>query len=193
LSLSAVPSRSVLIRQFLPSGHFKEHCLAAGGKRGTGRASDLVIRGATSAPRQCSCLTAGSSALAASPGRGPDLRAHHPAAPPSCNRSGTVPSTLIRFMTRVPAREMEWIMQESVGGVDRFIFRPCHQAVTIASGVIPEACGGASATARAVRDPCRDASDWPSSSRCLIRHVHGMDPGSCLASFGCSTAAGMTR
>src|SRR6185312_1839087 len=72
----------------------------------------IFIRGATSAPRRCSCLPTGSSALAASLGRGPDLRAHHPARIPFADRPGTVPSTLIRFMTRVPAREMAGIMRE---------------------------------------------------------------------------------
>src|SRR6185312_15790343 len=83
------------------------------GSGARGRASDNLIRGATFAPRRCSCLPTGSSALAANLGGGPDLRAHHPARIPFADRPGTVPSTLIRFMTRVPAREMRWIMRES--------------------------------------------------------------------------------
>src|SRR5690606_15948421 len=87
------------------------------GKRGTGPGLSNVIRGRFPVPRRRSCPTWRGRRIV-SPrdlGQGPVLGAHHPAAPPPRDRTGTVPSTLIRFMTRVPAREMARIMQEVFG------------------------------------------------------------------------------
>src|SRR6185312_9068290 len=114
---------SVATPGFSPSGHCQRTLPC--GRWEAGREAEplvLVIRGATSAPRRCSCLPTGSSALAASLGRGPDLRAHHPARIPFADRPGTVPSTLIRFMTRVPAREMRRIMREKESTWTDFFF-----------------------------------------------------------------------
>ena len=70
-----------------------------------GRAFLVVIRGAASAPRRCSCPSGGRGRCPWSPS-GPGLGGSSPSSVPLRHQPGTVPATFARFASRVPVQEM---------------------------------------------------------------------------------------
>ena len=90
------------------SGLFKERSQPRWEKSGSGahgRAFLVLIRGAASAPRRCSCPGGGRGRCPWSPS-GPGLGGSSPSSVPLRHQPGTVPATFARFASRVPVQEM---------------------------------------------------------------------------------------